>query len=86
LGAINGEVAREKSVRHGYPSTVHLWWARLALDAEYLYAARTATNADSCLRLVRPLAAETHEEWIEVTRYLNMEFLWEHKKQEVRAA
>jgi putative transposase len=35
----------------------------------------------SCLRLVRALAAEYHEDWIEATRYLNMTMLKEHKKQ-----
>ena len=28
LEAINRESAREKSIRHGHPSTLHLWWAR----------------------------------------------------------
>ena len=28
LEAINAESAREKSIRHGHPSTLHLWWAR----------------------------------------------------------
>lgn len=31
LEAINRESAREKSIRHGHPSTVHLWWARRPL-------------------------------------------------------
>ena len=39
---------------------------------------------ESCLRLVRALAAETHEDWIEGTRYLNMELLREHKKEQLR--
>jgi hypothetical protein len=38
------------------------------------------------LRLVRALAVETHEEWLETSRYLNMEHLHEHKKQLMRAA
>ena len=42
---------------------------------------RIFPNADSCLRLVRALAVEIHEEWIEGTRYLNMELLREHKKE-----
>lgn len=42
---------------------------------------RIFPNAASCLRLVRALAAETHENWIEATRYLNMDLLVEHKKQ-----
>jgi putative DNA methylase len=33
LEAINKESAREKSIRHGHPSTLHLWWARRLLDA-----------------------------------------------------
>ena len=28
LEAINKASAREKSIRHGHPSTLHLWWAR----------------------------------------------------------
>ena len=28
LEGINKESAREKSIRHGHPSTLHLWWAR----------------------------------------------------------
>ena len=33
LDAINAESAREKSIRHGHPSTLHLWWARRPLAA-----------------------------------------------------
>ncbi len=33
LAAINAESAREKSIRHGHPSTLHLWWARRPLAA-----------------------------------------------------
>jgi putative DNA methylase len=33
LEAINAASAREKSIRHGHPSTVHLWWARRPLAA-----------------------------------------------------
>lgn len=31
LDAINAESSREKSIRHGHPSTLHLWWARRPL-------------------------------------------------------
>ena len=31
LEAINRESAREKSIRHGHPSTLHLWWSRKPL-------------------------------------------------------
>jgi len=33
LDAINKASAREKSIRHGHPSTLHLWWARRTLPA-----------------------------------------------------
>lgn len=33
LAVINAESAREKSIRHGHPSTLHLWWARRPLAA-----------------------------------------------------
>ena len=33
LDAINTAAAREKSIRHGHPSTLHLWWARRPLAA-----------------------------------------------------
>ena len=31
LEAINRESAREKTIRHGHPTTLHLWWARRPL-------------------------------------------------------
>jgi putative transposase len=45
---------------------------------------RIFPNTASCLRLVRALAVEMHENWIEAIRYLNMEYLKEHKKEQVR--
>ena len=33
LDDINREASREKSIRHGHPSTLHLWWARRPLAA-----------------------------------------------------
>ena len=45
------------------------------------YVVRIFPHAESCLRLVRALAAEIHEDWIEAIRYLNMTMLKEHKKQ-----
>ena len=42
---------------------------------------RIFPDANSCLRLIRALAVETHENWIEATRYLNMDFLKEDRKQ-----
>lgn len=46
---------------------------------------RIFPNSASCLRLSRALAIETHEGWMEATRYLNMEHLKEYKKENLRA-
>lgn len=45
---------------------------------------RIFPNTASCLRLVRALAAEVHENWIEAIRYLNMDDLREHRKAKSR--
>lgn len=50
------------------------------------HVVRIFPNDASCLRLVRALAVETHENWIEGTRYLNMDLLAEHKKLTMREA
>ena len=50
------------------------------------HVVRIFPNAASCLRLVRALAAEVHEDWIEQHRYLNMELFKEHKKQKLLEA
>jgi putative transposase len=50
------------------------------------HVVRIFPNMGSCLRLVRALAVETHENWLEGTRYLNMQHLAEHKKEASRQA
>ena len=45
---------------------------------------RIFPNAAACLRLVRALAVETHENWIEAMQYLNMDPLREQKKEALR--
>jgi len=47
---------------------------------------RIFPNEDSCLRLIRSLAVETHENWLEANRYLNMNDLKEMKKAALRHA
>jgi putative transposase len=41
---------------------------------------RIFPNEQSCLRLVRALAVEIHEQWVDENRYLDMELLREHLK------
>ena len=50
------------------------------------YVVRIFPNTESCLRLVRALAVETHENWLEASRYLNMDDLKEYKKLMLKAA
>ena len=47
---------------------------------------RIFPNVDSCLRLIRALCVETHETWLEDSRYLNMSLLAEQKKEALRLA
>ena len=48
--------------------------------------AEPSVHDPSCLRLIRALAVEMHENWLEAHRYLNMEDLREHKKEALRMA
>jgi len=50
------------------------------------YVVRIFPNAASCCRLVRALAVETHENWLEAHRYLIMDDLKELKKAQIRQA
>ena len=56
LDAINAASAREKSIRHGHPSTLHLWWARRPLAAAR--AVIFAQMVDDPLEYVDELLAE----------------------------
>jgi putative transposase len=47
---------------------------------------RIFPNIESCLRLIRALAVETHEDWLEANRYLNMDYLKERKKELLKEA
>src|SRR5512141_2380837 len=47
---------------------------------------RIFPNAASCLRVTRALCVETHESWLEDKRYLNMDVLWEARKDQLRKA
>lgn len=44
---------------------------------------RIFPNRESCLRLIRALGVETHEGWLEDSRYLNMTLLKDQKRQNI---
>ena len=50
------------------------------------YVVRIFPNSNACCRLIRALAVETHENWLEAHRYLNMSDLKEHRKTQLRQA
>jgi putative transposase len=50
------------------------------------HVVRIFPNTESCLRLIRALCVETHETWLEDSRYLNMTLLAEQKKELLRLA
>jgi hypothetical protein len=52
LEAINKASAREKSIRHGHPSTLHLSWARRPFQRELAFGG-TSVNYDFRERLVQ---------------------------------
>ena len=47
---------------------------------------RIFPNTASCLRLIRALCVETHEAWLEDNRYLNMDLLKEHRREQLQQA
>jgi hypothetical protein len=65
------------------PATVPL--ARPVEIVDLVERAGIGTGQD-VFRLVRALAVETHENWLEQHRYLNMDDLREHKKEALRRA
>ncbi len=48
LDAINAAASREKSLRHGHPSTLHLWWARRPLAAARAVLWASLVDDPSC--------------------------------------
>ena len=80
LEAINIASAREKSIRHGHPSTLHLWWARRPLAAARAVIFAQMVDDPSCyvdvlrsdstkLRRAERLLKERKKVWDEATEY-----------------
>lgn len=62
LEAINTASAREKSILHGHPSTLHLWWARRPLAAaRAVIFAQMVDDPSSCLDLFLTEKAQEKE-------------------------
>ena len=62
LDAINAASAREKSIRHGHPSTLHLWWARRPLAAaRAVLFAQLVDDPSGCPEEFRTEREQSHE-------------------------
>ena len=78
LEAINKESAREKSIRHGHPSTLHLWWARRPLAACRAVLFASLVDDPSSLPEQFPTEADQDKERQRLFRLLEKLVLWEY--------
>ncbi len=62
LDAINVASAKEKSIRHGHPSTLHLWWARRPLAAARAVIFAQMVDDPSACQEEFPTEADQNEE------------------------
>ncbi len=77
LEAINRESAREKSIRHGHPSTLHLWWARRPLAACRAVLFASIVDDPSSRPDLFPTEAEQERERQRLFRLLEELVKWE---------
>ena len=73
LAAINREAAREKSIRHGHPSTLHLWWARRPLAAARAVIWASLVDDPSGYAEFAAPDGETDEQKVERTNRIDAE-------------
>ncbi len=82
LKAINVASAREKSIRHGHPSTLHLWWARRPLAAaRAVIFAQMVDDPSSCPDLF-PTEEEQEKERQRLFRIIEDLVQWENTTNE----
>lgn len=82
LEAINVASAREKSIRHGHPSTLHLWWARRPLAAaRAVLFSQLVDDPSSWTDLFPTEEAQNHERQ-RLFRLIEDLVLWENSNNE----
>ena len=82
LEAINKAAAREKSIRHGHPSTLHLWWARRPLAAARAVIFAQMVDDPSSLPDLFPTEAKQHKERERLFRIIEDLVQWENTTNE----
>lgn len=82
LDAINAASVREKSIRHGHPSTLHLWWARRPLAAaRAVIFAQMVDDPSACPELF-PTEADQEKERERLFRLIKELVKWENTTNE----
>ncbi len=82
LETINRESAREKSIRHGHPSTLHLWWARRPLAACRAVLFASLVDDPSAHPEKFPTAAEQQKERERLFKIIEDLVKWENVNNE----
>ena len=82
LDAINAASAREKSIRHGHPSTLHLWWARRPLAAARAVIWSSLVDDPSSHPEEFPTEEEQTRERERLFRILEELVVWENSNDE----
>lgn len=82
LEAINTASAREKSIRHGHPSTLHLWWARRPLAACRAVLFAQLVDDPSCFPEVFDTEEKVEAERQRLFRIIEDLVIWENSTNE----
>ena len=82
LDAINKASAREKSIRHGHPSTLHLWWARRPLAAARAVLFAQLVDDPSSWHELFPTEEEQDKERQRLFRIIEELVKWENTTNE----
>jgi putative DNA methylase len=82
LEAINAASAREKSIRHGHPSTLHLWWARRPLAAARAVIFCQMVDDPSAVPEEFPTEEEQEKERLRLFALISELVLWESTTRE----
>ena len=82
LDKINAASAREKSIRHGHPSTLHLWWARRPLAAARAVLFSQLVDDPSDLPEEFPTEEEQRKERDRLFKIIEDLVLWENTTNE----
>src|ERR1051326_4512160 len=82
LKAINEASAKEKSIRHGHPSTLHLWWARRPLAAARAVIFAQMVDDPSSLPDLFPTEKKQEKERQRLFKIIEDLVLWENTTNE----